>query len=145
MSVIHLIASTFAQRFFLHMKKILFLLVLSISGSAVIWGLNGQINEMKDSGSQAKEEESTAYVAKYRDCIAQGDFPMGMALERPMDGAELGPEIEKYGASLRQVIDNLNYIEAHNHIHQEFQHYVSKLEHPALTPSQRDQYLKILH
>src|SRR5690606_18448289 len=77
-------------------------------------------------------------------------FPRNLVLEKAVtDGNSQGTtklelEIEKYGKGLEEAVNNLNHIEAHNHIHGEFQRSLDKLGKAGLTHQQRLYYLETM-
>lgn len=132
------------------MKKAVFLISLFTISFAVLAGITSYQKELTGEQDSA-DVGSTAYIAKYRDCIGPEDFPSNLVLEETAltgvtshGSSKLDAEVKKYGKALEEAIKNLNHIEAHNHIHQEFQRSLYKLGQTGLAQHQRLYYLETL-
>ena len=131
------------------MKKVLFLFSLFAISFAVLGGIGKLGTELADEPISG-DGRPTAYIAKYRDCIDLDDFPKNPVLEITVtdltshDSSELGSEIKKYRKGLEEAVKNLNHIEAHHHIHREFQGSLSKLGQVGLSQQQRIYYLETM-
>ena len=141
------------QSFFLHMRKVLFLITVFVLGYAGLGGFDSyQYQWGFDGFSSSDETDSATYVAKYRDCIDLGDIPNGMAQktnlhknEPSQEFIKQGAAMAEYGKHLKATLRNLNYLDAHNHIHQEFQRSKNRLLQPGLRDSQRYYYMEIMN
>ena len=111
------------------MKKLLFSSMLLASAFAVLGGMNA-LHEIKGIGDTEKIEQniSNNYSAKYKDCISQTDFPQNYQFpvdlpssKRDWNTLKVDASLKRYGQTLDSTIRNLNSIDAHNFIHQEFQ------------------------
>ncbi|MEC7265005.1 MAG: hypothetical protein VXW38_14795, partial [Bacteroidota bacterium] len=92
-------------------------------------GMNA-LHEIKGIGGAEKTGEniSTNYSAKYEDCISQVELPKIFQFpidqlnnKRDWNIIKVDASLKRYGKSLDSTIRSLNYIDAHNFIHQEFQ------------------------
>ncbi|RIV46838.1 hypothetical protein [Flagellimonas pelagia] len=111
------------------MKKILFSFMLLAGIFAVIGGMNA-LDEIKGIGDteKIKQNISTNYSAKYKDCISQESFPQSFHFpvdlpdsNRDWNTLKVDASLNRYGQTLDSTIRNLNSIDAHNFIHEEFQ------------------------
>jgi|SRR5690606_26208225 len=134
------------------MKKVVILISVFTVGYAVLGGF-GSLQELRaiDTVSNGQDTESATYVAKYRDCIALGDFPGDMAWDRSQldhvpskEIVRLSTAIADYGRHLSTNLRNMSYIDAHNHIHQEFQRTRASLLQDGLGDSQKYYFLEIM-
>lgn len=134
------------------MKKILLLTSLLASAFAVLGGIDVFHGEREDSDTKTSNDEvSTVYAAKYKDCIDKGDFPENFVSEagkemakNDWDFKKVNSSIIKYKKSMDATIKNLNYIDAHNFIHQEFQRSSNLLLNSELSEIQKHYHREIL-
>jgi len=131
------------------MKKVLFLIALFVISFAVLGGITNYQMQLTDEHTSV-DGRPTAYIAKYRDCINLEDFPRNLVLEKAVpERISQGPtkmeaEINKFGKGLEEAVNNLNHIEAHNHIHREFHRSLKKFGQAGLTHQQRLYYLETM-
>lgn len=110
------------------MKKVLLLTSLLAGAFAVLGGIDAFHGERGvDDATVSNDGTPTIYAAKYKDCIVQEDFPEGHVSDASNGGANNDWDIQKvdnslakYKISMETATKNLNYIDAHNFIHQEF-------------------------
>lgn len=124
MFAVHFLITTFVLRFFLQMKKLLFLVSLFASAFAVLGSINTFHEERR---GNVIDNSTKIYAAKYEDCIDKTDFPVDFVSDNKdkennsdWDIKKVDNCINKYGNSIEATIKNLNHIDAHNYIHQEF-------------------------
>jgi hypothetical protein len=144
--------TTFAIRFFLHMKKLLFSSMLLASAFAVLGSMNAfrAIGKFDDSKSINKTI-STNYSAKYQDCISHDDFPQDFKsiANHPNNSwdwstLKVDASLKRYHSSLDSTIRNLNSIDAHNFIHQEFERSKSMLGNENLSEIRKYYHCEIM-
>lgn len=134
------------------MKKVLFLIVGFALGYAVLGGFEPtRQNWDFDFFSSNDQRDSSAYVAKYRDCIAVEDFPPVQGMETFQGKGDTSRKtmghqgaVAEYARQMGATLRNLNHLDAHNHIHQEFQRSKDSLLQPGLGEAQRLYHLQIM-
>ncbi|MER3374401.1 MAG: hypothetical protein RIM83_07155 [Allomuricauda sp.] len=110
------------------MKKMVILCLLA-SGAFAAWGITNAFQRvgLTATYSTADQNADSLYATKYKDCITLGDFPEGtlandnLIIENDWDLLKVNASINRYGQSLDLTIKNLNAIDAHNFLHQEFE------------------------
>lgn len=134
------------------MKKILLLTSL-FAGAFAVLGSIGALHGEKgvDTISAENDEVSTAYSAKYKDCIAKEDFTESLlpgtdnkVEKSDWDLKKVNSSIAKYSKSMNATIKNLNYIDAHNYIHQEFQRSRNSVQNSGLSDIQKHYHREIM-
>ncbi len=107
------------------MKKILLLTSLLAGAFAVLGGIDAFHGERGvDDTTVSNDGTPAIYAAKYKDCIGKEDFPESLASDEgtnnDWDIQKVDNSLAKYKSSMETATKNLNYIDAHNFIHQEF-------------------------
>lgn len=131
------------------MKKV----VVLMAGFALCYAVLGGFNPKQagwefDFFSSTDRNENPNYVAKYRDCITLEDFPHGLVMDkRETERVQNGRQeaLAEYSRQLGATLRNLNHLEAHNHIHQEFQRSRERLLQPGLKEAQRIFQIQIMN
>lgn len=134
------------------MKKILLLTSLFAGAFAILGGIGALHGERGVNETRVSNDEvSTAYTAKYKDCISKGDFPESFVSEAGKEMAKsdwdikkVNISITKYKKSMDATTKNLNYIDAHNYIHQEFQRSNKYLLDSELSEIQKQYHREIM-
>ncbi len=134
------------------MKKIILLTSLLAGAFAILGGIDAFHGEREVVDTAVSNDGmSTIYAAKYKDCIDQEDFPENYASEANNGEAHNEWDIEKvenslvkYKISMETATKNLNYIDAHNFIHQEFQRSKGYLQNKELSEVQEHYHRKIM-
>lgn len=106
------------------MKRLIFPFAIAI-GLFVLWAPinafhNGDLFELTTVSS---EEPSLGYSVKYKDCIPQDSFSSQNkeVYANNIDYRKVNIALKKYEQSISATLKNLNAIEAHGFLHQEFQ------------------------
>nr|WP_321410982.1 hypothetical protein [uncultured Allomuricauda sp.] len=113
------------------MKKLILIPILLATLAVVFGGMNAyQKTEDINMATKAHHEiqVNPVRVAKYDDCILEGDFPEGYLFfthdityeHSNWDIIKVNESIEKYRKSLDSTLKNLSTVDAHDFIHQAF-------------------------
>lgn len=123
------------------MKKLLISSILALGAFALTGAINAfQKGKATTTYSSFDQNVDSLYSAKYQDCITLRDFPEGalgdknLIIENEWDLMKVNTFINRYGQSLDSTIKNLNAIDAHDFLHQEFERSKNTLKNnPDLT------------
>lgn len=135
------------------MKKILLLTSLLAGAFAVVGGIDAFHGErgVNDTTVSNNGTTSAIYAAKYKDCIGKEDFPESYASDdhnewtnNDWDIKKVDNSLARYKASLETATKNLNYIDAHNFIHQEFLRSKGYLLNKELSEREKHYHRKVM-
>ncbi|WP_108423752.1 hypothetical protein [Flagellimonas amoyensis] len=131
------------------MKKILLLASLLTGAFAVLGGIDAIHGERGVNDTTVSNDSTpTNYAAKYKDCIGQGDFPESYVpdagTDNDWDMKKVDNSLAKYKISMETVTKNLNYIDAHNFIHQEFLRSKDYLQNRELSEIQKHYHEEVM-
>ncbi|MDC6362485.1 MULTISPECIES: hypothetical protein [Flavobacteriaceae] len=112
------------------MKRIVFSSVLIAGLIAVLGHINAaHYGDLFRSRPNSGQQQPMVYSAKFKECIAEEDFPVKAVTkfvnafkESGRDMEKVEASIKKYGSSLDSTLKNLSYIDAHDFLHKQFQH-----------------------
>ncbi|GLU43873.1 hypothetical protein [Allomuricauda sp. NBRC 101325] len=133
------------------MKKLLFPTILITGVFAVVGSMKSIYVDGQTTMVTDKIIAQTNYAAKYKDCIAEQDFPENfpssvdsVASKRDWDISKVNASIHKYGQSMDSTVKSLTAIDAHDFIHKEFQRSKNILADSGLSDIRKHYHCEIM-